>query len=78
MPGRRKIAQVVEIQSPYLTVEGLRSYLGFGSRPTQREWRDSGRLAYILIDRQILYRVKDVDRFVEKNLISIRHNNRVN
>lgn len=68
---RLAMLRVVEAESPYLTVDELQKYLGFGTRSMQLRWRDSRLLPYYLIGNRIIYKKTDVDRFVERHRIGV-------
>ena len=66
----------ISIDKIWLSVKEVTTYLGFGNRATQQEWRDSGQLPFYRIGKQILYKKNDIDDFVEKhkeNLIQVQN-----
>jgi len=61
---------VKNVDKRWLTVSEAQAYLGFGTRNTQQEWRDSGQLPYCCIGRMIVYDVSDLDAFVQRHRIN--------
>lgn len=65
----RKAHRVKDVEKRWLTVAEAEKYLGFGTRNTQQEWRDSGLLPYCIVGRVILYDIADLDNFVMKHKV---------
>ncbi len=68
---RRIMAQVKEVEPMFLTVAETQKYLGgFGSRNVQRKWRETRQIPFYIVGGTILYRITDIDKFVERHRIT--------
>jgi hypothetical protein len=51
----------------WLNLEEAVTYLGFGSKGTFQEWRETGKLTYYKPGKIIIYKRTDLDNLMEKN-----------
>ena len=53
-------------QKKWLNLIEAITYLGFGSKNTFREWRETGKIPYYKPGREIVYQRTDIDSFMKK------------
>lgn len=65
-----KVVTMKEQEQAFLTTKSLMAYLGGVSRDFVKDLRMSGELPYYKVRGTVLFKVKDVDRLVNKNRIT--------
>lgn len=63
--NRLKKLHVPLCEKVWLTNHELEAYLGFGSYDLFQRWRDTSLLPYYQVGKNILYKRKDIDTFIE-------------
>ena len=57
---------MAELVKKWLNAKEVVEYLGFGNEKALREWRNSGELPFYKVGSSFIYKVDDIDVFMEK------------